>query len=220
MDGTTTAAPLRPGGSRKTRLAVGFGLSGIVCVATTLIIWSKLSTPTDLPKGSSRLLPMSQPGIRQPPTVSAIASGLNDDAQIIGVTVGGRSRAYLVSAFAPLPGGRYATHVVNDLLAGIPVTITHCDRTDCTRVFTGHAAGKPLDIAVGGWGGAKGAGLLLLVGSVRYPQATDQPLHKGEAGFPYAERAYTRLTWKQWRDAHPATDVYVGVEPPAESILR
>ena len=54
-----------------------------------------------------------------------------DDTLVIGIESGGRSRAYMLSAFT-----RPDEHVCNDLIDGVPVTVTYCDLDDCVRLFT------------------------------------------------------------------------------------
>lgn len=66
---------------------------------------------------------------------------------MIGVTAGGKHRAYVVRAFDDKP----IWHVVNDLLGGVPVTVTSCDRCDCVRTVTGREPGIVLDVSVAGW---------------------------------------------------------------------
>jgi len=156
------------------------------------------------------------PPVQQPPALSAAAVRLADDAEVIGVAAGGRHRAYALDAFV------YWTkrHVVNDVVGGVPITVTHCDLTECTRVFTAPDRDGPLDVSVGGWGGRfEESGLLLRVGSTRYRQTTGEPLKDGDPPFPYAPAEYVRTTWKRWREAHPDTDVYVGELPvtPADA---
>jgi hypothetical protein len=150
------------------------------------------------------------PGIRQPPALPAGAAHLRDNTEVIGVAAAGRHRAYVIDALV-----RREQHVVNDQLGGAPVTVTYCDRTDCARVFTDARGGGPLDVASGGWVGRYEEGCMLLrVGSDRYRQDTGLPLAKDAPPFPLARAEFVRTTWKEWREAHPDTDVYVG-EPPS-----
>jgi hypothetical protein len=148
------------------------------------------------------------PGIQTPSVQPASAARLHDDAVVLGVSAGGRHRAYLLAAF---DGIRW--HIVNDQLAGVPITVTYCDRTGCVKVFTG-PPGAPLDVALGGFVGSFDRGSLLLrVGSVLYRQDSGQALAPGEAPFPYAPVEFVRTTWKDWCGRHPDTDVYVGQLP-------
>src|SRR5438132_3563971 len=66
--------------------------------------------------------PFMWPGIDHPKILPAAEAHLQDQDQVIGVEVEGEARAYLVSAFSGLQG-----HVVNDVLAGQPVSVTHSD---------------------------------------------------------------------------------------------
>jgi hypothetical protein len=153
------------------------------------------------------------PVIQNPHALSAAVARLRDDAPVIGVSAGGRHRAYLVRAFAALE-----RHVVNDQLGGVPVTVSFCSISDCAQAFTGPRGRGPLDVAVGGFVGEYDwGGMLLRVGPWHYQQDTGQPVEKDAPPLPYSPAGFERTIWKQWRDAHPDTDVYVGEPPQAPS---
>jgi hypothetical protein len=181
--------------------------------AGSVIVWELLAWRKEPPPLPSQHLFLSdrQEGIRQPPALPAASAGLGDDVEVVGVSAGGRHRAYLLSALVPIRG-----HVVNDLLGGHPVTVTYCDRADCLRVFTG-PPGQPFDVAGAGWDNREGRrGLVLRVGSTLYRQDTGGPAEDAPvAPFPLPRAGHERTTWKRWREAHPDTDVYVGVRSPA-----
>ena len=61
---------------------------------------------------------------------------------------------------------------------------------------------------------------MLLVGETFYHQADGAPLTPGGAAFPYPDHPLERTTWKAWREAHPETDVYLGINPPARPVPR
>ena len=111
------------------------------------------------------------PGTRTPPARPAAGAALADDQMVVGVTAGGHSRAYALKAMsfsAP-------SHVINDVLGGVPVSVTFCDRYHCTRVFTGDTPGEPLELGVDGvkQGGLdpEGGGTLLSPGLGRAAEA-------------------------------------------------
>jgi hypothetical protein len=143
------------------------------------------------------------PAVQQPPALPADEAALDDDTPVIGVLASGRARAYLVEA---LEQGA-SSHVVNDVLGGVPVSVTHCDLSGCTRVFSGATPGRPLELSVGGINGYR---LVLKVDDRRYRQETSAPLDGGSPPFPYREYPAERTTWGAWRRAHPGTDVYMG----------
>jgi len=140
--------------------------------------------------------PFISPGIQDPRTYAAAQAHLHDEEEVIGICVGGRSRAYLVSAFS---GPQH--HVLNDLLLGQPVSVTHCDLKNCTRVFTSPQGHQPLDISCAG---SLGGGLLLLAPGGVYLQ--DAP------ALPYQEFPFTVTSWADWKKTHADTDVYIGKE--------
>ncbi|MBO0697297.1 MAG: DUF3179 domain-containing protein, partial [Zavarzinella sp.] len=143
------------------------------------------------------------PLITDPPAVPAAAAKLADSEPVIGVTAGGKARAYRRSALEHV---HY--HVVNDLLGGVPVTVTRCDRKQCTRVFTGDGT-RALRLRVGGYAD----GLLVKAGDRTYRQEDGKPTAGPEAGtVPFRPFAFVEATWAEWRAAHPDTDVVLGVE--------
>jgi hypothetical protein len=143
------------------------------------------------------------PGIRQPATSSVQDSALAEDAEVIGITVEGRARAYSVAA---LSGGP-AWHVVNDVVRGRPVSVTYCDLMGCTRVFTRDGGSKPLALDVGGW--MNGKGMMLQIDGVNYALKDGANLsNPNDAPLPYKRMSHMLTTWGEWRRTHPDTDVY------------
>jgi hypothetical protein len=143
------------------------------------------------------------PGICQPTVLPAEKAALDDDTPVIGVVAARRARAYLVEAFTHGP----AYCLVNDVLGGVPITVSRCDQSGCSRVFTSDTPGKPLDLIVGG---QKEARLLLKCGGHLYRQETSELVDKTGSIFPYREHPMTLISWGDWRRAHPQTDVYMG----------
>jgi hypothetical protein len=143
-------------------------------------------------------------GIRQPPARPAESARLADAEVVIGVEVGGVARAYRLAALE-----HRSRHIVNDVVAGVPVTVTYCDLDRCIRAFAGPKGGPPLDVSQGGLLGRK---MVLRVGGIDYLQDSGAPVKPGEApaAFPYSSFPASRTSWKAWREAHPNTDVYVG----------
>jgi Protein of unknown function (DUF3179) len=153
------------------------------------------------PTAPLQATPFLWPGTSRPAIVSAAAAGLADDEIVIGVLVNGKARAYRRRAFAGM-----TRHVVNDVLGTTPVTVTHCDKTGCSRVYTADGT-EPLRVMTGGYSD----GLLLKIDDVFYHQATGRRVHDtGAPDLPYALVPLEEVTWGKWRAAHPDTDVYVG----------
>ena len=185
------------------------GLAGCV-VALAWSCWAEkalgLFWPRIVHSGWRSDHTLDLPGITQPPTLPAAKAGLKDNAQVIGVSSGGRHRAYLVAA---LQGGP-PSHIINDLLGGVPISVTRCDISHCTRVFTGQLS-KVLNLSVGGMKANK---LVLKVGNHRYLQESTRPLDAGAPIFPYPSHPWEWTTWGRWRREHPGTDIYVGASLP------
>jgi hypothetical protein len=156
-----------------------------------------------IPKGPVMLnTPYTVPGIQQPATVAADKAHLDESAEIIGVSAGGKDRAYVVRGF-DLP----VWHVVNDLLGDVPVTVTYCDRCDFAKVFSGREHGAVLEIAVGGWVNNR---MMLRLGNLFFMQDKDPTGGAAMKVAAVVEYPHQRTTWKEWKTVHPETDVYLG----------
>jgi hypothetical protein len=145
--------------------------------------------------------PFVWPGIQRPHTYRADEAPVGDGDEVIGVMAGGKARAYLVAAFAG-----QERHVVNDLVAGRPVTVTHCDLSNCTRVFTNSNQGQVLDIACGG----QYRGSLLLATPAGICPQDDAVANPGMPAVPFEQLPFTLTTWGEWKHQHADTDAYVG----------
>ena len=145
--------------------------------------------------------PFVMPGIKQPPVLKAADAKIDDETEVIGVAVEGHPRAYVVKAFCTS-----TTHVVNDLLGDVPVTVTYCDKCNTVKVFTDPKRGSPLELKLGGYMD----GMLLYSGSSFYRQDDLKPsFAENPTPFPYAQLPFETTTWKQWRTRYPDTEVYV-----------
>ena len=168
-------------------------------------------------RGRSRDYLIDGGSIRSPRTFPASMVKLSDSDEVIGVSQGGCHRAYLLAALRPRAvalssqlEAELSRHVVNDRIAGVPITVTYCDIADCVRAFTDPRAAGPLEISVGGISQTSGGSLVLMAKGSRYYQSSGRNYEDSSATFPYVSKEFVRTTWKQWHTAHPDTDVYVG----------
>lgn len=133
----------------------------------------------------------SWPGVRLPPTRSAEKAGLEDDAEIIGVSVEGQTRAYLIDAMIRGP----TSHVVNDILAGRPVSVAYCPVMCGAQVFTSATSAVPLALGVGGW--KAGKGMILQLRGVDYALTDGKNLTDPQgSSLPYQRMDYEKTTWE------------------------
>jgi hypothetical protein len=183
----------------------------VVAIATIFVVdfmkqarTRKKTVSIPQPSNSSQLLDVA--GVSDPMLVSAEESRLRDDDIVIGVAAYGESRAYLRRAFDRDP----QRHVVNDSFASIPVSITHCDKTRCTRVLTRGKANEPIEIHCGGWLDIQE--MALVIGEKMYPQSSSQ--------IPLTDVPFVVSTWKEWREKHPNSLVYVGDATELEKTLQ
>ena len=203
------------------------GLAGTVILALVLPLWLRPAGPPrpgDNDSPSAPVYPTSSarasesdgrpapvdsdldaPGIVRPPVVAAADASLDDGEPVIGVIAGNKHRAYRLRALAVDRG----SHIVNDVLGDVPISVTHCDLRRCTRLFTADTHGEPLPLSQGGLRDGK---MLLKWDGRRYDQETAAPLVASSPPLPYVSIPAEETTWGQWRQAHPDTDVYV--DPP------
>jgi Protein of unknown function (DUF3179) len=158
------------------------------------------------PEESAHFWKFEMPGLQEPPAQPATESKIGDGDEVIGVVVNGRPRAYWLKALKYPPW-----HIVNDVVDGVPLSVTHCDRTNCTRVYTGARSPRPLDLNLGGLYGRE---MIVKAGGALYFQETGKPFEPGAGAppLPYADHPWERTTWKAWRQRHPETDVFIGLE--------
>jgi hypothetical protein len=154
---------------------------------------------------SKHLWTFEMPGLISPRAEPAAASKVADGDEVIGVVVNGKPRAYWLQALKYPPW-----HIVNDVVDGVPVTVTFCDHTNCTQVYTDRQSATPLDVNLGGLYGGE---LVLKIGGVLYFQESGKPFEpaEGAPSLPYADHPWERTTWKEWRQRHPETDVFIGL---------
>ena len=210
--------PSTPRSRRRTLAIVLAGAGGCWTVAVAGIYgfeWARLRLEPAARVGDGPVDPLrkfAMPGVVRPPAVDAGASGLVDDEPVIGVEVSGRARAYRLGALRDR-----SSHVVNDLVGEVPVTVSYCDLSDCVKGFTGPSGQGPLDVAVGGL--YRGREMILESGGRLYFQesgaaASPEP---GPSSIPLNSLAPERTTWGEWKRRHPSTDVVEGFRPQREA---
>jgi hypothetical protein len=186
------------------------GLTLVVVVGFYLVERSRLRAVAKevthgTPEESKHFWKFEMPGLQEPRALPAPEAKIADGDDVIGVVVNGKPRAYWLKALRYPPW-----HIVNDVVGGVPVSVTHCDRTNCTRVYTGARSSRPLDLNLGGLYGRE---MVVKVGDALYFQETGKPFEPGAAvpPLPYADHDWERTTWKAWRQRHPETEVFIGL---------
>src|SRR5205823_5526123 len=94
-----------------------------------------------------------------------------------------------------------------DVLFGKPISVTHCDLQNCTRVFTGAESAKPLALACGGM--FKGGLLLSAPGGI-YVQETGASFNPDSPDLNLEQIPFVVTTCADWKRDHPQTAVYDG----------
>jgi hypothetical protein len=148
-----------------------------------------------------KMLGMNQ--IIRPSTVPPDKAGLPEDAFVIGIVVDGKSRA-----FAQRSLRNRQQHVVNDLVAGVPITVAYCDVTRCTRVYASRQRSEPLDVTQAGF---RDGEMILKIEGAYYQHSSGESIMQGPGSprFPDELFPWTRTTWKEWKQQHPDSDIYV-----------
>lgn len=139
---------------------------------------------------------LNVPGVRNPvfhdpADVEIAASDL-----VIGLIVAGQPRAYLRQALSGLP----KKHIVSDPTGEGQVILTHCDLSDCTRVFVASPERGAQEIRVGGL--LEDGTLELLYDGRRY--------HQPDGKLPLPELPFAETSWGDWLAKHPDTTIYIG----------
>ena len=196
-------------------IVVIFGVASLGLVAIIALQLGTADTPKidpyELIEEEERFLEEDQPRIKDgkfPPhkmheegidkpvayTVDDVANTVSDNSPVLGIEVAGKYRAYLISGMAE----NVNRHIVHDKLGGKAITVTHCDRNGCSRVFLRKDV-APNDFMMGGWSGEE---MWLLIGNKRY-------LHRSKK-LPLEDHSFELTTWGEWKTAHPETDIYLG----------
>jgi len=136
--------------------------------------------------------PFIVPPVTDPPMVAAADVDLPAEEQVIGVSIGGISRAWLISAMSDMQ-----SHVVIDTRGPRPLAVTFCDRSRCTRVLAGQS-GTALQVQTAGF--INGEMWLRVNGQMLPQSSTDIPLEDIES---------VVTTWQEWKASHPDTTVYL-----------
>lgn len=140
------------------------------------------------------------PAILEPTFGRDDAGWLSPGSRVIGVEVGGDARAYPIAIMN-------WHEIVNDVVGGTPVAITFCPLCGTGIAFDRTVAGEVLTFGV--------SGRLYKNDLVMYDHQTEsfwtQVLGEAILGLHHGTRlavfTSTTLTWSQWRDLHPGSEL-------------
>lgn len=125
------------------------------------------------------------------------------DELVLGVTLGGESRAYPINALNHSP----ARKVLNDILGGEPLLVTWCDACSLGAVYHRSLGGETLTFAASGqiWKDS------LVMHDMETRSLWSQLLGEAKLGKREGQRL-TRIPavltdWRTWSQAHPAGSV-------------
>jgi hypothetical protein len=148
--------------------------------------------------------PSSAKPIVRPQVTRPEAARLNPAEAVIGVEVDGKARAYRLLALE----SQYS-HLVNDMIGTVPVSVAYCNLSGCVSVFTDPAGSAPLDVKVAG---ILNLEMVLQINGNLYYQKSGSPADPAKASpaMPLQVLAPIRTNWGEWRRLHPETDLYIG----------
>ena len=194
-------------------ICIIFGMAGLGLVAIVVLQLGTAGTvkpnPYELTEEEEELLAqdemrikdgkfpareMEEPGIDNPVAYAVHEVTIADDSPVLGLEIDGKCRAYLASGMAENTN----RHIVHDKLGGNAITVTHCDRSACSRVFLRKDVSVD-NFQMGGWSGKE---MWLLIRNKRY-------LHTSKK-LPLEDYPFEVTTWGEWKTAHPETDIYLG----------
>lgn len=188
-------------------------LVGVVVLGGTFWYgtWSVRHVPSDTTTWPTQL--MSLPPYMAPLPVLADDPRISPRSIVLGVTIGGRHRAYALHSMS-----NNVTHIVNDKLGDLPLTVAYCDRTHCYRAFTTSNRKTPLELSVGGWLNKDGIpDMLVLDVTHRYKLKSGESLDPNLPPIPYDSVTVEKMSWEDWQNAHPDTDLVI---PDYHDVMR
>lgn len=140
-----------------------------------------------------------------PPTsmgTDAIRASLNrldSETPIIGVVVNKVAKAYPVRNLM-----RPDQHVLNDVVGGIPITVTWCDVDRCAKVLTGPGT-TPLKVRVIGSDPSRPGKMLLGLEQTHFWQDTLKVLRDESKTISLETFPCVETSWGEWKTTHPET---------------
>lgn len=143
---------------------------------------------------NSDVMKLEELGVSDPRSFPADEVTISDDETVLGIEANGKYRAYRATAMSEAT----SLHIVHDQLGGKPITMTFCDRSNCSRAFLRDKVSSD-SIMMGGWSGKE---MWLLIKNKRY-------LHSSKK-VPIPDYPVEVTTWGEWKKAHPETDIYLG----------
>jgi hypothetical protein len=171
----------------------------------SLAVFAVQDRASDDPIGYCRDSWIQAVGVRLPPTLSVSdATHIKDEAIVIGIEASGKHRAYLLEGMKT-----EQRHAANDLVNGVPISVTYCPKTGCVATYSNQGGQEPLDISIAGFAGEE---MAIHFGGFTYSQEGDRvPFSSAPTDhIPLEHYPFVQTTWKKWREAHPDTDIYVG----------
>ncbi len=149
---------------------------------------SEMKDPDGRTSGGSLRIPVLQRPAIEPPETDVVA----DAAEVIGVSIGDWHRAYAVHVMT-IPAAR----VISDVIGGTGIVVTYNASEGRARVLSDASGGDKL--AVSFRENREGKMEIEINGRDYACDAPDLPLN---------ELAFSRMTWGEWRAAHPASTVF------------
>lgn len=140
------------------------------------------------------------PALDDPKWTAAAKAEWEDDEHVVGVTIGGESRAYPLAILV-------WHELLNDTLGGVPILVSYCPLCGTAMVFDRRLAGKARRFGV--------SGLLYMSDLLLFDRESESLWSQISARAITGPAKGTRLrllrsrvmSWGAWKRAHPKTSV-------------
>ena len=123
---------------------------------------------------------------------------------MLGVVIRGEARAYPLNQLSGPD-----REVFNEILGGLPVAVTWCDRCHNGIVYCREIAGRTLTFYISGklWGDS--AVLIDVETGSQWSHLLGEAMEGPLKGTKLAELPGVVMTWRQWKSDHPSTTVSI-----------
>lgn len=145
--------------------------------------------------------PFLADGINDPEILPAAETSFAEASPVVGVSVGERHRAYLFMALQGVRPDGTVGSIVNDIIDGTPVTLTHDNDGPRLRVFAAAKGSRRIRLRLAGMGGG---------GIMRVTFDNETYYTQMAKDLPLKEIPFETTTWSKWKAQHPGSDIFVG----------
>jgi hypothetical protein len=133
-------------------------------------------------------------------SAQAAGSAIPDEDHVLGVELGGESRAYAINMM-----GKPDHELLNDTLAGWPIAVTFCSKCQSPVVFSRQVEGDTLTLYIDGEVLAENMIIRDVESGTDWIQLTGEATQGPLKGHRLEQIPVVWTDWKTWREHHPET---------------